>query len=576
MKKLCLALSVLLLIAILVSCVAAPSPGLPSSSAAPAVSSVPQGDDGASWPVYLKKSKIASQPASFIPIDEVGGFDPAIITKELLAKPSSLPDASVESIPYWTGFVIDNMATINFADARWKDLTDGSGNFYEENIKVIADEGFNCARVLYSLSYLSNVDDPLSINETQLKSLDELISWGIKYNVHIMLSITGLPGKGAEMDEQTKYIWPNEALDNEFVSTNNTLFSDTQLADLYRQYMAMLVSRYRELPSRYLSVELLAEPAVPDWDVTVYEDVLVPIVSELKGIDPQRIFIANDVAKQVPERLAEIGCALSLHNHIYSVDNSRFPEIEYQPTWPMQYFPGIINDPNQVLTLVSEQGFGQGTVEVYVNHLDWSKGGLTVKADGQEILSAVPDKSGWFSADLAQGVKKLTIGINQPGHIEINGVRVAQSGLEPVTLVRHDIYTSEEPNEMPTIMVHPDGALENISGQALDSDYFYRTYLKKFIDTTKKYNVGFLMTEVGTDTYSLSKEDYKAYESTWLKALRDNNIPWMYNCLHGVFAPQGSVQTDVAYSCGFTQIEQVPGTPFEKVTEIFEFLQSYR
>ena len=39
-----------------------------------------------------------------------------------------------------------------------------------------------------------------------------------------------------------------------------------------------------------------------------------------------RIVIVNDLWKNVPERMAEIGCCLSLHTHIYMIDERRLEE----------------------------------------------------------------------------------------------------------------------------------------------------------------------------------------------------------------------------------------------------------
>lgn len=49
------------------------------------------------------------------------------------------------------------------------------------------------------------------------------------------------------------------------------------------------------------------------------------------------------------------------------------------------------------------------------------------------------------------------------------------------------------------------------------------------MDCAEKYKVSFLLTEVGTDTESLTPEEYVASHSTWLDALNSHDIPWMYN-----------------------------------------------
>ena len=82
------------------------------------------------------------------------------------------------------------------------------------------------------------------------------------------------------------------------------------------------------------------------------------------------------------------------------------------------------------------------------------------------------------------------------------------------------------------------------------------------------------MTEVGTDTLDLSEEDYKAYHAEWLKALKANHIPWAYNCLHNVLAPESVLWLN--QDAGFSNIIKVDGTPFLENKGIVDFLKGYQ
>ncbi len=576
-----------------ISLLSACSPGLPmgmtgelsttagdagSSSTATSTPTAP------SWPVKLERSAVARRAPHYVPLTEVGGYDTRILPVTLVESESRLPDATVSSLPYWTGFVMENMASANFADRRWSNLTDGSNYFYEENIKAIADAGFNCCRVMYSLSHLTDPADPLRVDETQLQCLDELVSWGMRYNVHIMLSISGLPGKKSA-DESARYRWPNDGLVQENVQQNDELFRLPETAALYRSCMEMLVSRYRGIPSRNLSIELLAEPAVPNGDVALYEEVLLPVVQSLHAIDDTRILIANDVAKQIPERLAQAGCALSLHNHVYAVNGDMVKEnfgIDYDGTWPIEYLPGLFGDKTDPpLLLVSEEGFAAGTLELYFGY-----GDLQIQADGKTLMttgkhdvwgSGNPD-SGWERVPIPAGTREIRVGAAEYAD-GLTIVRLTQAERDPVTLVSHRLYQGgAEDASMPKIRIHTDGSTENMDEpqRLVDAAYLKKQCLQPWIDCAKRNGVGFLLTEVGTDTLDLDREAYEAYEDAWLSTLKEEQIPWMYNCLHGVLAPRGSVQTDVAYTCGFTEVEQVPGTPFEKIVDFFAWLKTYQ
>jgi beta-glucosidase/6-phospho-beta-glucosidase/beta-galactosidase len=514
-----------------------------------------------SLPMHLKKTDVASQKARYLPVEKVGTYNKNIITDGLKAKLSALPEASNSSIPYWTGFASENKIFKNFKDERWQETTDGSTYFYEQQIKFIADEGFNCARILYSLSFLSNPDNILEVNEAEVEQLDELISWGMKYDVHIMLSFTGLPGKaGTSVQEEN-------------VQSNDELFKNPELAEMVKKYLVMLAGRYADIPNRNLSFELLAEPAVPECSLNIYTKVLTPIVKSMWKASPHRILIVSDVAKQVPEQMAALGCCLSLHNHIYTVDSSRLDNIDYNPSWPMEYLPGVFNSDNgQTLTLQSETEFNAGTISMYID-----EGNIQIIADGKVLLPSSNGHKGWVEMQFRKGTKEIGIKAAET-YVHFSAVKIKSDGKEAVTLVIHDLYTGSENNAMPTILIKDDGTTQNIDNpqKLLNAKFFTSEYLQKFIDCAKKYNVGFLETEVGTDTHDLNKEEYKAYHGEWLKAFKDNHIPWMYNCLHGVLAPYSIFESDNQFAAGYTDVAKIDGTPLVKNIGILEMLREYK
>jgi hypothetical protein len=261
-------------------------------------------------PIKIPLTKVQKQKASYIPISEVSSYNKKIITDKLISN-CTLPEAKKESLPYWTGYILENKIYVNDSDERWLAYSEGSQYFLENEIKYLADNGFNCARVVYSFSFLSNPEDPYSINKAELEQLDELISWGLKYNVHIMISITGLPGK-----------W-NTSREEEIVNVNPELYESKTMQKLFLAYWEMLAKRYSEIPSSVLSFELIVESNLPNSDVRdvdLYCDVLSPIAQAIWKYNTERIVIVNDVYRNPPERLASIGCCLSLHTHISTAD----------------------------------------------------------------------------------------------------------------------------------------------------------------------------------------------------------------------------------------------------------------
>ena len=346
------------------------------------------------------------------------GFDTAVITRELIDN-VDLPEATVSDIPYWTGFTLENkIFTSSGSDERWSSLPYGPDSvqyWYEWQIALLAQEGFNCARCCYSLSYLGSPDDPLAISENALAELDSLLSWGLKYNVHIMLTITGNPD-----------MW--FAGEDENVGVCNVIQSDPYYNDLYYKYMTMLVSRYREIPAKAFSIELLAEPACASWEerFQIYSQALLPTIEEIHRIDPDRILIAQDVSLELCEELAQAGCALSIHPHLHLYNEDRLRDYGFMGAieYPTTFLPKYWFDYNGVLTFRKDSGFDGCTLRI---HYEYYTEGISVAADGVTLYAdTVGDGSG--APENGFGVKEIVIPDGQHGdhrHAPGPGIRVS-------------------------------------------------------------------------------------------------------------------------------------------------------
>ncbi len=514
---------------------------------------------------------IQKENASYVSISDAGTYNKEIITDELLSG-TDLPEATAANIPYWTGFILENKISVNYQNEYWngyREAVNGTYYFTEQEIAWMAQNGFNCARVVYSMSFLTDPDDINQANVAELEQLDELISWGLKYNVHIMLSITGMPGK-------QKTSWEEEGVQN-----NPQIFEDEAMQRLFSDYWDMLAKRYAEIPANVLSFELLAEPQVPDGSLDRYYEVLAPVATDIWTYNPDRIVIVNDVWKQLPDKMAEIGCCISLHTHIYTVDGNRLKDkgIDFKGTWPLQYLPeSYSKEESGVLTLTSEKGFGAGVLKVYY---EYSGNTADVLEDGKKVS---PNESYDVGEDLfekdvdiAEGTKEIKL--KPGGWGNWLAVSICQEGKEEITIPTHSlygVYAGTEP--LPSIEVHEDGSLGNIDEpqKVLNADYFENAYLKTFMDCAKENNVSFLMTEIGTDTTDLTPEEYTAYHSEWLKALEKNKIPWMYNCIHNIFAPNQVMYLN-ADNSDFMEFQNVKELPqYEVNTAVLDMLKAYQ
>jgi hypothetical protein len=308
----------------------------------------------------------------------------------------------------------------------------------------------------------------------------------------------------------------------------------------------------------------------------VYVDTLTPVAKAMWKYNPERILIANDLGKQLPEGLAAIGCCISLHSHIYYVDAQRLLEetgIDAKVHWPMEFLPNSWQKGGK-LTLKSEKGFDAGTLDIYYDYYNRKP---AVTADGKTVFK--PDSKdgpvydrGHFTANVPQGAKKVELRFTDEFSLL---ALVLKQNSGSIALPTHGIYDSLPGVKKVTIQVNPDGTTTNIDKpvQALDSGYFYKAFMKPFEDCAKKYGVSFLMTEVGTDTATLTPAEYVAYHETWLEALKQHQIPWMYNCIHNILAPIDLMWHNQSH--GFTDFRQVPGMPYQENVLITEMLQRF-
>jgi hypothetical protein len=306
-------------------------------------------------------------------------------------------------------------------------------------------------------------------------------------------------------------------------------------------------------------------------------DTLTPVAKAMWKHNPDHIIIASDLGKQLPRGLAAIGCCLSLHAHIYFVNSECVKDVtglKVATHWPMEFLPEIWNK-NAKLTLESDEGFTAGELFLYYTYYNLKP---KVLADGKVVFT--PNKkdrfvydSGNFTVEIPQGTKKLEIYFTDD--FDLDALRLTGQVNETV-LLTHGIFNNIPTEKKVTILVHQDGSTQNIDNpkKVLDSNYFYEAFLKPFADCAKKYDTTFMMTEIGTDTQTLSPQEYVTYHETWLDALSSHQISWMYNCIHNIFAPIDLMWQN--QSAGFTQFITVEGMPYEENVFITDMLRKYQ
>ena len=465
---------------------------------------------------------------------------------------SKLPDATNSKLPKWKGVGITNKAAAIGAMFSNEDK-----NFHENEIKFLSENGFNFVRVYFSFSTLGYPDFPDNmVNEVELKELDNLIEWGIKYDVHICLCMEGWPGMAKEP-------WPAEIMTGDF-------FTNAKKQDLVKRYWQMISKRYANIPNKYLSFNLMNEPEPPSDEVSTA--VFKPIVEAIWHECPNRVILA-DCQGCSCEGLAKMGVALSYHFYspnIICYNGANFMKEEYpypiEPQWPPVYLPGSLCSGTNCDTVTIEGNFNKGSIGFYaydtIKNTDTT---LNITANDQTILnikiSDMEQSDGLkkiqkeYTANIPEGTTKLKIKVN--GWLRCGRIQIKQSGKKDINMYPHDLVETDFNAISPIILVHDDGTYENNNSPKMNVDwnYLFQKVIKEHLDVAKTNNVGFMIGEFAPFGGLLPKSTLLNYMDSILSGFNSSGLPWC----NGGFISSGCIGSFAPYSKDYT-FTKVPDT----------------
>ena len=299
--------------------------------------------------------------AEMVPYADTYTFDTSIITPELLAKETTLPDASCENLPsQWRGTLIYSGRVNNQALDCMPDK-----HYYEYEIQSVKDAGFNFVGITFDFSRLQGPDLQTGmLNESRLKELDQVIAWCMERDIHIDLRCCGVGGLSYDSGEYW-YQWNHDA-------PNGTDYAD-EFAALWKA----LAQRYADIPNCYISFNLFVEPEV-NTDQQ-YAAFFGPAVHAIREADADRCIIADiHCGGLTGKSMAEMGVALSYHAYapreFCCLTEENQNDVAYLSaiTWPFTASSGktydaeaVLNSPidhsvsaNELAAIANEYGVG--------------------------------------------------------------------------------------------------------------------------------------------------------------------------------------------------------------------------
>lgn len=259
----------------------------------------------------------------------------------LRAAEAETPNPAQTAIPRWRGFNL-----LNFFQAFSRG-DESSGNIPEDDFKWIRDWGFDFVRLPmdYWLWIDSDwrqtrklrPDDMLKINESTLEKVDRAVELGQKYSIHVSLNFHRAPGYCINDPEREPLV----------------LWKDKQAEDAFVHHWDVFAKRYKGVPAKDLSFNLVNEAPSPREGYMTREDyrrVMTRATEKIRATSPDRLVIIDglSVGNEVVKEMIPTKVAQSVHayrpaeiSHFRAswVDrNSSFPE----PTWPLKNKDGSI------------------------------------------------------------------------------------------------------------------------------------------------------------------------------------------------------------------------------------------
>jgi endoglucanase len=221
-------------------------------------------------------------------------------------------EASASRLPRWRGF---NLLEKFFGERN--------APFRQADFEWTAEWGFDFLRLPLSYHCWSSPRSWRRLREPVLKEIDQAVSWGGKYKVHVCLNLHRAPGYCVNP--------PAEPFD---------LWKDEEALKACALHWAHFARRYRGIPSSRLSFNLLNEPGrVPE---AAYARVVRRLAEAIREQDPGRLIIADGLewgTKPVPG-LAKLKVAQSTRGYDpFRLTHYKASWVKGSDKWPVPTWP---------------------------------------------------------------------------------------------------------------------------------------------------------------------------------------------------------------------------------------------
>ena len=175
----------------------------------------------------------------------------------------ALPDAAWDRLPRWRGFNL--LEKFNVAQNK---------PFREEDFRLISELGFNFVRLPLDYRCWIVDGDWRRLREDALQEIDQAVGYGKRYGIHVSLNFHRAPGYTVASPPEVKSLW-----------------TDPEALAVCAMHWGAFAKRYKGVPNRNLSFNLLNEPA--GVEPAVYAAVVAKLAAAIRAEDPERLIICD-------------------------------------------------------------------------------------------------------------------------------------------------------------------------------------------------------------------------------------------------------------------------------------------
>jgi len=227
----------------------------------------------------------------------------------------------------WRGFNLLDRFTLEWSNS----------GFIEEDFQLIYDLGFNFVRLPIDYRTYTRPGNWNAFVETELENIDDAVSWGQDYGIHVSINLHRAPGYCVNPPSQP--LPPEE---------NVSLWDNASAQQTFANHWRMFAERYQDVPDSVLSFNLVNEPA--DIDAPTYVRAIKDAILAIRAVSPNRLIISDGLQWAREPILELIPYRVVQSPHLYDpfqITHYRAEWVEGAdewplPRWPIQYVPNYL------------------------------------------------------------------------------------------------------------------------------------------------------------------------------------------------------------------------------------------